>query len=54
MVKDFVCGMTVDENTAIGTVYKGQKYYFCSEHCKHSFVADPEKYIKEATNDHRN
>ena len=45
MVKDPVCGMTIDEKTAKGTSeYKGQTYYFCAAVCKTRFDAAPEKY----------
>ncbi len=46
MVKDVVCGMIIDENTAAGSYeYKGQKYYFCSPLCLEKFKKDLEKYI---------
>lgn len=46
MVKDVVCGMTIDEKTAKGgqSEYKGQTYYFCAPGCKTKFDADPKKY----------
>jgi YHS domain-containing protein len=45
MVKDPVCGMTIDEKTAAGkSDYKGQTYYFCATVCKTKFDADPAKY----------
>jgi len=47
MVKDPVCGMTIDENTAKGqSEYKGQTYYFCAPICKTRFDQDPAKYVK--------
>ena len=46
MVKDLVCGMTIDPATAAGSSeYKGQTYYFCAPSCKKSFDEDPEKYL---------
>jgi Cu+-exporting ATPase len=44
-VKDLVCGMEIDPATAaaIGE-YRGQTYYFCSQGCHDSFMAEPEKY----------
>ena len=49
MVKDLVCGMTIDPATAAGTSdYKGQTYYFCALSCKKSFDEDPEKYLAGA------
>lgn len=46
-VKDPVCGMTVDPQTAKGgsSTYQGQVYYFCNPKCKVKFDADPEKYV---------
>ena len=47
VVKDPVCGMTIDEKTAKGTSeYKGQTYYFCATICKTKFDQDPAKYVK--------
>ncbi|MDH4028039.1 MAG: YHS domain-containing protein, partial [Nitrospirota bacterium] len=44
MVKDPVCGMTVDEGSAAGqSVYNGKSYYFCSGSCKEDFDKDPAK-----------
>ena len=46
MAKDPVCGMDVDEKKAAGqSEYQGKMYYFCSNGCKKSFDANPEKYI---------
>jgi YHS domain-containing protein len=45
MVKDPVCGMTVDEKTAkLKSEYKGKTYYFCNQTCKSSFDKNPAKY----------
>jgi len=45
MAKDPVCGMTVDEKNAHGTLsHKGEVYYFCSPTCKAHFEKTPEKY----------
>ncbi|HYB44237.1 MAG TPA: heavy metal translocating P-type ATPase [Candidatus Methylomirabilis sp.] len=42
---DPVCGMEVDPAGAAGrAVHGGVTYWFCSEHCRDSFVADPERY----------
>lgn len=47
MAKDLVCGMDVDEATAVHkSEYKGQTYYFCAPGCKRSFDKDPEQYLK--------
>ena len=46
-VKDLVCGMMIDPQTAAATSeYKGQTYYFCARGCKIAFDKDPEKYIR--------
>lgn len=48
MVKDPVCGMTIEEKDAVGTSeFKGKTYYFCALSCKENFDADPEKFLKE-------
>ena len=39
VIKDPVCGMTVDEATAIHAERDGKKYYFCSDVCRQKFVA---------------
>ena len=45
MVKDPVCGMQVNEQTAAGkSEYQKTKYYFCSPACKATFDKNPEKY----------
>ncbi|RMF29842.1 MAG: YHS domain-containing protein [Chloroflexi bacterium] len=46
-VKDVVCGMMVDPETAPAkTEYKGETYYFCAPGCKVAFEKDPEKYLQ--------
>ena len=45
MVKDPVCGMTIDEKKAAGTSeYQGKTYYFCAPGCKVKFDANPASY----------
>ena len=45
MVKDPVCGMTIREEDAAGSItYKGVKYYFCAPVCKVTFLYEPKKY----------
>ncbi len=47
-VKDPVCGMDVDPQTAKNQAeHAGQTYFFCSARCRERFVADPEKYLNE-------
>ena len=46
LVKDVVCGMEVDPDTAAAqSEYQGTTYYFCAEGCKQDFDADPQKYL---------
>ena len=52
MPKDPVCQMDVSEEQAAGkSEHEGETYYFCSEHCKHQFDADPESYLSSETQD---
>lgn len=45
-VNDPVCGMSVSPDSAAGSFeYKGQTYYFCSNHCRQKFQDAPEQYI---------
>ncbi len=47
MARDLICGMDVKEEDAAGSsLYKGKKYYFCSEACKQKFDENPEKYMR--------
>jgi Cu+-exporting ATPase len=41
---DPVCGMKVDRAKAIRKDLAGDSYYFCSEHCLHTFELDPDRY----------
>jgi len=52
MVKDPVCGMDVDpDSAAASSDYEGQTYYFCSIPCQEEFDAEPEKFAgKELDN----
>lgn len=48
MVKDPVCGMMVDPETAeFRGKYLGTDYYFCSSSCKVSFEKEPARYLKK-------
>jgi Cu+-exporting ATPase len=38
MAIDPICGMTVDEATALNAERDGQTVYFCSEHCRQKFL----------------
>jgi len=46
MVKDPVCGMEIDADSAAAKMdYEGKTYYFCSMGCKRSFEKEPQKYV---------
>lgn len=46
-VKDPVCGMLIDVETAAGsTTYEEQIYYFCLTECKREFDQNPKKYAE--------
>lgn len=46
MVRDPVCGMEIDPQSAIATrEHLGQTYYFCSESCMNQFDADPHNFV---------
>ena len=38
MVKDPICGMSVDEHNAIQVTKEGKTYYFCSASCQEKFL----------------
>jgi uncharacterized membrane protein YraQ (UPF0718 family)/YHS domain-containing protein len=43
--QDPVCGMQVERQQAAATAeHDGQRYYFCSEHCRDGFTAEPQRY----------
>jgi Cu+-exporting ATPase len=47
-VKDLVCGMEIDRDSAAATYeYKGKTYYFCNPGCRDTFARDPEKYVPQ-------
>lgn len=46
MVKDPVCGMSVNEKKAAGSsTFGGKTYYFCSASCKAEFDKMPTKHV---------
>lgn len=54
MVRDPVCGMTIDPKKAHGSaVYKGVEYYFCSPGCLADFQMQPEEYVPLSEHHHR-
>ena len=40
-VKDPVCGMSVGVGNGLQAVRNGKTYYFCSEHCRETFLKTP-------------
>ncbi|MHB1198930.1 MAG: YHS domain-containing protein [Polaromonas sp.] len=49
MTIDPVCKMKLEPDKAAAKAeHAGQMYYFCSESCHKSFVADPAKYTSGA------
>ena len=43
-MKDPVCGMTVSVETSFVVSYQGRSFYLCSDLCKRTFLAAPEKF----------
>jgi Cu+-exporting ATPase len=41
LTKDPICGMTVDEATALHAERDGKTFYFCSDHCRQKFLSTP-------------
>jgi len=37
VTKDPICGMTVDDATALHAERDGKTFYFCSDHCRQKF-----------------
>jgi Cu+-exporting ATPase len=48
-MKDPVCGMTVTAASPHRLEHEGRSYFFCSEHCRAKFAADPTRYLAAAT-----
>jgi|JI10StandDraft_1071094.scaffolds.fasta_scaffold53949_2 starch phosphorylase len=48
-VKDPVCGMMIPVDNTISVVYQGQEFRFCSDLCKGTFLATPERYATGST-----
>jgi len=40
MVKDPICGMDVDEKTALTAIKENKDYYFCSDNCRGKFLSE--------------
>jgi Cu+-exporting ATPase len=41
VTKDPICGMTVDEATALHAERDGKTFSFCSDHCRQKFLSTP-------------
>jgi Cu+-exporting ATPase len=41
VTKDPICGMTVDEDTALHAERDDKTFYFCSDHCRQKFLSTP-------------
>jgi len=41
VTKDPICGMTVDEGTALHAEREGKTFYFCGDHCRKKFLSMP-------------
>lgn len=46
LLKDPVCGMTVQPENVLTTSYDGQMIAFCSEFCRSAFLTHPERYVR--------
>jgi len=41
VTKDPICGMTVDDATALRADRDGKTFYFCSDNCRKKFLSTP-------------
>ena len=41
VTKDSICGMTVDEATALRAERDGKTFNFCSDQCRQKFLSTP-------------
>ena len=41
MTQDPICGMNVDEATALHADREGSTFYFCCDHCRQKFLSTP-------------
>ncbi len=48
IAKDPVCGMAAHAEEGFVVIHQGKAYAFCSDLCKQTFLADPEKYAGAA------
>jgi uncharacterized membrane protein YraQ (UPF0718 family)/YHS domain-containing protein len=48
---DPVCGMKVDRVKAVRTEHSGRTVFFCSQHCRNAFQAQPSRYVEQRAPD---
>ncbi len=53
MAIDPICGMTVDEATALSATREGEHLYFCSEHCRQKFLGSESGDKPHTAHDHK-
>lgn len=41
VTKDPICGMPVDEATALQARHEGKTFYFCCDRCRQTFLTPP-------------
>jgi len=41
MAIDPICGMTVEEASALSAERDGETFYFCSDHCRQKLMSTP-------------
>jgi Cu+-exporting ATPase len=46
-VKDPICGMVVDTESAAYANFQGSLYYFCSSGCRNEFEGNPTRYASK-------
>ena len=46
MATDPVCGMAVEQESAIKMEREGQLYYFCAKGCRDEFASNPEQFTR--------
>jgi YHS domain-containing protein len=47
-LNDPVCGMTVTAQSPHRHVHEARAYFFCSDHCRLRFAAEPLEYVARA------
>ncbi|GAB3120637.1 heavy metal translocating P-type ATPase [Glaciibacter psychrotolerans] len=52
VVTDPVCGMRADPANALSIEHEGTRFFFCSDHCRSTFEANPDLYIDHDHGDH--